>query len=106
MKITDLPIHDSIKEILVKSQIHQLYPPQIDAINKEVLNGKNLVLASPTASGKTLIAELCGISHILHNQGKVLYLSPLRALANEKYEEFKKYTSLKKTNGKQLSVQV
>jgi len=42
------------------------------------------------------VAELCAIRHILEKDGKVLYLSPLRALASEKYAEFKKYESLRK----------
>ncbi|MGQ9759855.1 MAG: DEAD/DEAH box helicase [Candidatus Methanomethylicaceae archaeon] len=67
----------------------ELYPPQEEAIRAGVLEGKNLVLAVPTASGKTLVAELCAIKHVLERRGKVLYLVPLKALAAEKYEEFK-----------------
>jgi helicase len=62
------------------------------------------VLASPTASGKTLIAELASMKHVLEKQGKVIYLSPLRALASEKYEEFQKYIQITKSNGKKVSV--
>lgn len=99
-----MQIPESVKEILLNTGIQELYPPQGDAIKSGVLEGKNLVLASPTASGKTLIAELCGLNHILYGKGKVLYLSPLRALANEKFEEFKKYASIIKTNGNPVSV--
>lgn len=53
------------------------------------MEGKSLVLAVPTASGKTLVAEICAVKHILEGLGKVLYLVPLRALASEKYDEFK-----------------
>ncbi|MGC8936128.1 MAG: DEAD/DEAH box helicase [Candidatus Methanomethylicaceae archaeon] len=69
--------------------IQELYPPQEEAVRAGVLDGKNLVLSVPTASGKTLVAELCAIKHILEHNGKVLYLVPLKALASEKYEEFK-----------------
>ncbi len=96
VKITELPVPESVKEVLLNSGIAELYPPQEEAVNAGVLECKNLVLASPTASGKTLIAELCGLKHILEKNGKVIYLSPLRALANEKFEEFKKYTALRK----------
>ena len=41
---------------------------------------------------------------MLEGDGKVLYLSPLRALASEKWEEFKKYTTVKKRNGRRVSV--
>ncbi|MEM3674334.1 MAG: DEAD/DEAH box helicase, partial [Candidatus Methanomethyliaceae archaeon] len=74
---------------LLKTGIQELYPPQEEAIRAGVLEGKNLVLSVPTASGKTLVAELCAIKHIMERQGKVLYLVPLKALASEKYEEFR-----------------
>src|SRR3990170_4199845 len=104
LKIAELPIPQQIKEILLNMGIAELYPPQEEAIQARVLEGKNLVLASPTASGKTLIAELCGLKHILEKKGKVVYLTPLRALANEKFDEFKKYASIRKPDGKRVSV--
>jgi len=104
LRIEELPISESVKQVLVSSGISELYPPQQEAVLAGALDGKNLVLASPTASGKTLIAELCALKHVLERDGKVLYLSPLRALANEKCEDFKKYTSIKKRNGRRVSV--
>ena len=93
-----------VKEVIIRSGISELYPPQEEAIQAGALEGKNLVLASPTASGKTLIAELCSLKHVLEKNGKVVYLSPLRALANEKFDEFKKYTSIRKADGKYVKV--
>ncbi|MBT0158922.1 DEAD/DEAH box helicase [Candidatus Bathyarchaeota archaeon A05DMB-2] len=104
MKVTELSVPESVKDILLRSGIAELYPPQEEAINAGVLEGKNLVLASPTASGKTLVAELCGLKHVLEKNGKVIYLSPLRALANEKFDEFKKYAGIRKQNGRRVSV--
>ncbi|MCW4054894.1 MAG: DEAD/DEAH box helicase [Candidatus Bathyarchaeota archaeon] len=104
MKVTELPVPDSVKALMLRSGIVELYPPQEEAVRAGVLEGKNFVLASPTASGKTLIAELCGLKHVLEKNGKVIYLSPLRALANEKFDEFKKYTSIRKSDGKRVSV--
>jgi len=104
LRIEELPISESVKQVLLSSGMAELYPPQQEAVSAGALDGKNLVLASPTASGKTLIAELCALKHVLEGDGKVLYLSPLRALANEKWEEFKKYTTIKKRNGRRVSV--
>jgi helicase len=104
LKIEDLAMPESVKEILIRKGFSTLYPPQEEAIKAGALEGNNLVLASPTASGKTLIAELCALKHVLEKNGKVLYLSPLRALASEKFEEFRKYTVIKKSNGKPVGV--
>lgn len=95
---------NSVKEVLEGLGIKELFPPQQDCIRAGVLEGQNIVLASPTASGKTLIAELCALKHVLENGGKVIYLSPLRALASEKFEEFHKYTSIKKPDGAKVTV--
>ncbi len=104
MRIEELPIPESVKQVVISSGITELYPPQEEAVRAGALQGKNLVLASPTASGKTLIAEFCALKHILERNGKVLYLTPLRALASEKYEEFKRYTVIRKRGGKRVRV--
>jgi len=104
LKEVDIP--SEAKRLLADLGYGKLYPPQEEAIRKGVLDGKKLVLASPTASGKTLIAEFCALKHILEKGGKVLYLVPLRALASEKYEEFLKYEKLKKPNGEKVRVAV
>jgi helicase len=55
-----------------------------------MLNGKNLLVCTPTASGKTLIAELPMVKSVLEGKGKAIYIVPLKALANEKFKDFKK----------------
>ena len=104
MKVAELSVPEQVKDVSLRYGVSELYPPQQEAVQAGVLEGKNLVLASPTASGKTLIAELCSLKHVLEKKGKIVYLSPLRALANEKFEEFKKYTSIRKPDGKLVSV--
>ena len=52
-----------------------------------MLEGKNLLVSIPTASGKTLIAEMAMHTHIA-KKGKCLYIVPLKALASEKFDEF------------------
>ena len=104
MKIAELPVSDSVKEVLLGLRIVELFPPQEETIQAGVLEGKNIVLASPTASGKTLIAELCALKHVLEEGGKVIYLSPLRALASEKFDDFRKYSSIRKPDGRRVSV--
>jgi len=81
---------DNLKSILKKTNIHSLYPPQVEALKKGVLSNKNMILAMPTAAGKTLIAELVMLQTLLEKKGSCLYIVPLRALASEKFEDFKK----------------
>ncbi len=51
---------------------------------------KNLVISSPTASGKTIVLELAALNCILNKKKKVVYTCPLRALASEHYNDFKR----------------
>ncbi len=94
MDISEVPINKKIIQILENLGISELFPPQKDALETNVLKGENLVLAIPTSSGKTLVAEICMLKAILDGRGKALYLVPLRSLAREKYTDFKKYDSL------------
>jgi helicase len=104
VKVAELSIPEAVKELVIRSGIVELYPPQEEAVKAGALEGKNLVLASPTASGKTLVAELCALKHILEKNGKTIYLTPLRALASEKFEEFRKYTSITKADGRRVRI--
>jgi helicase len=103
MKINDLKLTDSIIQFYHNSGITELYPPQADAIKAGILEGKNVVAAIPTASGKTLLAEFAMLKSILEKGGKALYIVPLRALASEKYDRFKTFESIKKDNGRGIS---
>ncbi|MGD8431833.1 MAG: DEAD/DEAH box helicase, partial [Nitrosopumilaceae archaeon] len=76
--------------------------PQTDAVKAGILKGKSVLVSAPTASGKTLIAILAMIGFLSKNKGKVIYLSPLRALAAEKFLEFKKLERL--TIGNKIKV--
>ena len=104
MKIAELAIPEQLKELIIQSGITELYPPQEEAIRAGALECKNLVLASPTASGKTLVAELCCLKHVLEKNGKAIYLAPLRALASEKFDDFQRFAKLKKPNGQPVNI--
>ena len=76
---------------LLEKGIEKLNPVQSEAVERGLLEGVNMVISSPTASGKTLIAVLAAAARLFGERGKVVYLVPLRALANEKFEEFKEF---------------
>ncbi len=89
-------IPKDILECLEKEGISELRPPQVMAIHSGLFESENLMISAPTASGKTLIAEMAVLNNIVNKGGKAVYLCPLRALASEKYEEFQtKYKNIK-----------
>ena len=92
MRIADLGLDPRIVDILKGDGIEELYPPQAKAIGPALL-GENVVLAIPTASGKSLVAYLAILASVLRG-GKALYIVPLRALAAEKFEELKAFEPL------------
>ncbi len=94
MKVSRLNIPKPAIEFLNSLGYVTLYPPQEDGIEAGVLDGKSLLVSTPTASGKTLIALLAIINHLYNKKGKIVYLSPLKALASEKFSEFKKLESI------------
>lgn len=77
-------------EALQKDGIKKLTPCQQKAVDAGLLEGKSLLVCTPTASGKTLIAELVGAKNIVEGKGKTVYIVPLKALAAEKYRDFKR----------------
>lgn len=79
---------NSINALLETLCYESLFPPQEMAINAGILEGKNILVTTPTASGKTLIAMMA-IVKTLQRGAKAVYLTPLRALASEKYEDLK-----------------
>ncbi len=104
MKIEKLDLPKPAKDFFKAEGYSELYPPQVDSIEAGLLDQKNLLVSAPTASGKTLIATLAMINNLINNNGKVVYLSPLRALAAEKFSEFKKIEKI--PLGRKIKVQI
>uniref|UniRef100_A0A7J3G6Y4 ATP-dependent DNA helicase Hel308 n=1 Tax=Caldiarchaeum subterraneum TaxID=311458 RepID=A0A7J3G6Y4_CALS0 len=87
MMVNQLPIPSYLVDKLRGIGVEALYPPQAEAVSKGLLDGRNLLVATPTASGKTLLAALAASKH-LDRGGRVVYLSPLRAITSEKKQFF------------------
>jgi len=64
MLISALPIPENLKQHYLASGIVELYPPQAECLQTGMLEGRNLLISIPTASGKTLIAEMAMHTHI------------------------------------------
>ncbi len=93
MKISEIPLPTEFLKIFEEEGIEELYPSQEKAV-PHIFSGRNLVVAIPTASGKTLIAYLAILRAKTLGMRSV-YIVPLRALAREKYEELRKFPGLR-----------
>ncbi|CAB3288977.1 putative DNA helicase [Methanocaldococcus lauensis] len=85
---------EKVLNVLKDFGIKELRPPQKKALDRGLLDNKNFLISIPTASGKTLIGEMALINHLLDENKKPtgkkgIFIVPLKALASEKYEEFK-----------------
>ncbi|AKU96691.1 Helicase, C-terminal:DEAD/DEAH box helicase [Labilithrix luteola] len=88
--LKELPPQDaSSDEILnaflayVTARELELYPAQEEAI-LELFEGNNVILNTPTGSGKSLVAEAAHFDALVRGK-RSFYTSPIKALANEKF---------------------
>ncbi|MBR4202923.1 MAG: DEAD/DEAH box helicase [Candidatus Methanomethylophilaceae archaeon] len=93
MRVDELDVSDSVAEALMEAGYVNLHPPQAEAI-PIALQGHNLVVAIPTASGKSLIGYIPALDMMVRKGKKVLYIVPLKALASEKKDDFEKFSKL------------
>ena len=91
VKVSGLELPAPALRLLAAGGYEELYPPQAAAVKAGLLGGRSVLVSAPTASGKTLVATLSMMAHLsARRRGRIVYLSPLRALASEKFAEFKK----------------
>lgn len=83
-------LHPLLYEALDNQGLQTLRPSQEKAIQAGLLQSESLLICTPTASGKTLVAEIAALQSILNNIGKAIYVVPLKALASEKFKSFRK----------------
>jgi helicase len=94
-----------LQELLKSLNYDSLYPPQELALSKGAMNGNNILVTTPTSSGKTLIG-LMGMINILNKGKKVVYLTPLKALATEKFNEFKIIKNLSCFKNRKINIAI
>jgi len=105
VRVQDLPLSESSRTLLTQAfDLDSLYPIQELAVEAGALEGANVLLSAPTASGKTLVPLVVMLQEMEKRLGKVLYMVPLRALAYEKYLEFKFASKVIRPNGKRCRV--
>jgi helicase len=106
VQTADLGLHPELQSLL-ESRFETLLPVQSVAVRNGLFDsaerssadhasgqrpradGDDQLVVSATATGKTLIGELAGVNRALSGEGKMLFLVPLVALANQKHEDFR-----------------
>ncbi len=89
-------IDSRIPEVLSKRGIHRLYTHQAASL-AATGEGKDVVVVTPTASGKTMCYNLPVLSSILQNpDSRALYLFPTKALSQDQVSEL--YTLIEALN--------
>ena len=82
-------LHPDIQSFLIKQDIKFLYIHQAEAFANS-LGGKNVVITTPTASGKSLCFYLPVIQEILQNPvTRAIFVYPTKALAADQYRALK-----------------
>ncbi|MFC7097478.1 DEAD/DEAH box helicase [Halobaculum marinum] len=82
-----LNLHPGLQE-RVEGRFDELLPVQSLSVQNGLFDGDDQLVVSATATGKTLVGELAGVNNALNGKGKMLFLVPLVALANQKHEDF------------------
>jgi helicase len=85
--VADLGLHPGVQQLL-EARYDDLLPVQNLAVNAGLLDGDDQLVVSATATGKTLVGEMAGLHRALSGKGKLLFLVPLVALANQKHRDF------------------
>ena len=79
----------AVNRIVEAAGVSTLYCHQVEGIEK-VLAGKNVVISTPTASGKTLVYNAPIVASLLKNpRQRALYIFPLKALEQDQFDELK-----------------
>jgi archaea-specific helicase len=81
-------------KIVLQRRLTKLLPVQTKSIQAGLLEGKSQLVVSATATGKSLIGEMAGIKNLIEGKGKLLFLVPLVALANQKFDQLSAYGEL------------
>ena len=80
-------VNKRLRDVLARRGMERLYRHQAQAV-RFVRNGQDVVLVTPTASGKTLCYNLPVLERILDEpQTRALYIFPTKALAQDQMHE-------------------
>ena len=88
----DRPLPPGLHEALADVGAQRLYVHQAQSINA-IREGEHVIVATPTASGKTLVYNAPVLESILEDPlARALYLFPTKALAQDQLRSMKELT--------------
>ncbi|MGI8484249.1 MAG: DEAD/DEAH box helicase, partial [Thermomicrobiales bacterium] len=86
------PVVTSPEHEAIIAQFGALFPFPLDEFQRRaiqvLLNDESVMVAAPTGSGKTVVAEF-GIFNSFRGTGRVLYTAPIKALSNQKFRDLR-----------------
>ena len=89
----DNPLHPDLQACLESLGISSLYSHQTKALNA-IMAGRNVIIATPSASGKTLCYHLATLDALLNDKdSRALYIFPTKALAQDQLRSLKQILS-------------
>ncbi|CAK7234333.1 Antiviral helicase ski2 [Sporothrix bragantina] len=90
--MVDLDAESSNFRSLIPGDMAREWPFELDAFQKEAIyhleSGDSVFVAAHTSAGKTVVAEYA-IALAQKHQTKAIYTSPIKALSNQKFRDFK-----------------
>jgi len=99
-----LKFHPDILSTMNQLGLHRLYTHQVEAI-QHLRQGSNVLVATPTASGKSLIYNLAVLEKLLKDVNrKALYIFPLKALEQDQLKNLLKW--LKRIQAEKISAEI
>jgi DEAD/DEAH box helicase domain-containing protein len=99
-----LSLHADITETMKRIGIDRLYCHQVEAI-QYLREGANTIIATPTASGKSLIYNVMVLEEVIRNRdAKALYIFPLKALEQDQLKNLAAW--LKGVKGRKISAEI
>lgn len=89
-KYIPININEKLKAVLNDLNIESFYSHQVEAIDL-IREGKNVVIMSPTASGKSLIYNIPVLESVINDMNtKALYIFPLKGLEQDQFQNLRK----------------
>jgi DEAD/DEAH box helicase domain-containing protein len=89
----NMAVNDSLRKVLAEKNITEFYSHQSKAI-KAIRQGENVLLMTPTASGKSLVYNIPVLESIIEDpEAKALYIFPMKGLEQDQLKTLKELAS-------------